>query len=200
MSLTRLYPGATGLGNLIIRKFGDVGGPPADRVSAELDNVASAVNGRSEPVLLASQASTSSGVESVLTSLDIPANTVDDADTFTVDAHGFFIGTPLTSATFRIRMVNDGNNFLWHSFTFAPAANSLLEFYVRGMFGRQGGTFEYSFMTVPNGGLGASQLVTRAESGANFAVTAQLQLNCFVAGTSQSAVLEGAMVVKHRIT
>src|SRR5262245_57178792 len=39
MSLVRIYSGATGLGQLIIRNLGDVGGPPASRVSEELDNI-----------------------------------------------------------------------------------------------------------------------------------------------------------------
>src|SRR5262245_47848991 len=39
MSLARIYSGVTGLGQLIISKIGDVGGPPASRVSEELDNI-----------------------------------------------------------------------------------------------------------------------------------------------------------------
>lgn len=39
MSLARIYSGATGLGQLIIRALGDVGGAPASRVSEELDQI-----------------------------------------------------------------------------------------------------------------------------------------------------------------
>lgn len=39
MSLARIYSGAAGLGSLIIHKLTDTGGPPASRVSEELDNV-----------------------------------------------------------------------------------------------------------------------------------------------------------------
>lgn len=39
MSLARIYSGVTGLGQTIIRKLTDVGGPPASRVSEELDNI-----------------------------------------------------------------------------------------------------------------------------------------------------------------
>jgi hypothetical protein len=39
LGLARLFSGATGLGQLIIRNLGDVGGPPASRVSDELDSI-----------------------------------------------------------------------------------------------------------------------------------------------------------------
>src|SRR5262245_66413973 len=39
MSLTRVFTGVTGLGQVIIKRIGDVGGPPASRVSSELDNI-----------------------------------------------------------------------------------------------------------------------------------------------------------------
>lgn len=37
MGLSRIYSGVTGLGSLIIKRLGDVGGPPSSRVSEELD-------------------------------------------------------------------------------------------------------------------------------------------------------------------
>jgi hypothetical protein len=39
MGLTRIYSGATGLGQVIIRRLTDVGGAPASRVSEELDRL-----------------------------------------------------------------------------------------------------------------------------------------------------------------
>lgn len=39
MGLTRIYSGLAGLGQLIIRNLGDSGGPPAGRVSEELDRI-----------------------------------------------------------------------------------------------------------------------------------------------------------------
>ena len=39
MALARVFSGVTGLGQTIIRKLTDEGGPPADRVSMELDNI-----------------------------------------------------------------------------------------------------------------------------------------------------------------
>lgn len=39
MALARIYSGVTGLGQTIIRKLTDVGGPPASRVSEELDAI-----------------------------------------------------------------------------------------------------------------------------------------------------------------
>lgn len=39
MGLARIFPGVTGLGQMIIRQLGDVGGPPASRVDTELDTI-----------------------------------------------------------------------------------------------------------------------------------------------------------------
>jgi len=92
MSLARLFSGATGLGQLIIRQLGDVGGPPTDRVSQELDNIIAWAKASPRCIKRDTTKVDSAGVgPDVLHTFSLPANSLQtDGDYLSVWYAGAF--------------------------------------------------------------------------------------------------------------